>query len=44
MLHYAIVFLVIYFVFKNKVTKMCLSMNVESVDILKPVAAQHAAH
>ena len=40
----AIVFLVIYFVFKNKVTKMCLSMNVESVDILKPVAAQHAAH
>jgi biopolymer transport protein ExbB/TolQ len=40
----AIVFLVIYFIFKNKVTKMCLSMNVEAVDILKPVAAQHAAH
>jgi len=40
----AIVFLVIYFIFKNKVTKMCLSMNVEAVDILKPIAAQHAAH
>src|SRR5438045_3193506 len=40
----AIIFLVIYFVFKNKVTKMCLSMNVEAVDILKPIAAQHAAH
>jgi biopolymer transport protein ExbB len=40
----AIIFLVIYFIFKNKVTKMCLSMNVEAVDILKPIAAQHAAH
>jgi biopolymer transport protein ExbB len=40
----AIVFLVIYFIFKNKVTKLCLSMNVEAVDILKPIAAQHAAH
>jgi biopolymer transport protein ExbB len=40
----AIVFLVLYFVFKNKVTKMCLSMNVEAVDVLKPIAAQHAAH
>ena len=40
----AIVFLVLYFIFKNKVTKMCLSMNVEAVDILKPIAAQHAAH
>ena len=38
------IFLVIYFIFKNKVTKMCLSMNVEAVDILKPIAAQHAAH
>ena len=40
----AIVFLVLYFIFKNKVTKMCLSMNVEAVDVLKPIAAQHAAH
>jgi biopolymer transport protein ExbB len=40
----AIIFLVLYFIFKNKVTKMCLSMNVEAVDILKPIAAQHAAH
>src|SRR6185436_1768933 len=40
----AIVFLVLYFVFKNKVTRMCLSMNVEAVDVLKPIAAQHAAH
>ena len=40
----AIVFLVIYFLYKNKVTKMCLEMNVEAVDILKPIAAQHAAH
>jgi biopolymer transport protein ExbB len=40
----AIVFLVLYFIFKNKVTKMCLAMNVEAVDILKPVAAQHAQH
>ncbi len=40
----AIVFLVLYFIFKNKVTKMCLNMNVEAVDILKPVAVQHAQH
>jgi biopolymer transport protein ExbB len=40
----AIVFLLIYFVYKNKVTKLCLAMNVEAVDILKPIAAQHAAH
>jgi biopolymer transport protein ExbB/TolQ len=40
----AIVFLTLYFIFKNKVTKMCLSMNVEAVDTLKPIAAQHAAH
>jgi biopolymer transport protein ExbB len=40
----AIVFLVLYFIFKNKVTKLCLSMNVEAVDCLKPIAAQHAAH
>src|SRR5262245_14554244 len=39
----AIVFLVLYFIFKNKVTKLCLSMNVEAVDILKPIANQHAA-
>jgi biopolymer transport protein ExbB len=40
----AIVFLTLYFIFKNKVTKFCLSMNVEAVDVLKPIAAQHAAH
>jgi biopolymer transport protein ExbB len=40
----AIVFLVLYFIFKNKVTKLCLALNVEAVDVLKPVAAQHAAH
>ena len=39
----AIVFLVLYFIFKNKVTKLCLSMNVEAVDVLKPIASQHAA-
>jgi biopolymer transport protein ExbB/TolQ len=39
----AIVFLVLYFIFKNKVTKLCLSMNVEAVDVLKPLATQHAA-
>jgi biopolymer transport protein ExbB len=40
----AIVFLVLYFIFKNKVTRLCLSMNIESVDVLKPIAAQHGAH
>lgn len=40
----AIVFLVLYFIFKNKVTKLCLALNVEAVDVLKPVAAQHGGH
>ena len=34
----AIVFLTFYFVFKNKVTKMTLQMNLEAVDVLKPLA------
>ncbi len=33
-----IVFLTIYFVYKNKVTKMCLSMNLQAVDLLKHMA------
>jgi biopolymer transport protein ExbB len=33
-----IVFLTIYFVYKNKVTKMCLSMNLQAVDLLKHLA------
>jgi biopolymer transport protein ExbB len=33
-----IVFLTIYFIYKNKVTKMCLSMNLQAVDLLKHMA------
>jgi biopolymer transport protein ExbB len=33
-----IVFLTIFFFFKNKVTKMCLSMNLQAVDLLKHMA------
>jgi biopolymer transport protein ExbB/TolQ len=36
----AIVFLTIYFLFKNKVTKMTLSMNLQAVDMLKHLAGQ----
>lgn len=39
----AIVFLVAYFLFKNKVTKMCLSLNLQAVDIISPMAGGHAA-
>ena len=35
----AIVFLTIYFLFKNKVSKMCLSINLQSVDMLRHLAA-----
>jgi len=39
-----IVFLTIYFVYKNKVTKMCLSMNLQAVDLLKHLAMHKADH
>jgi biopolymer transport protein ExbB len=40
----AIVFLVAYFLFKNKVTKMALSLNLQAVDIISPMAGGgHAA-
>jgi len=38
----AIIFLTSYFVFKNKVTKMTLSMNLQAVDMLKHLAGQKA--
>jgi biopolymer transport protein ExbB len=38
----AIVFLTAYFVVKNKVTKMTLSINLQAVDILKHLAGQKA--
>jgi len=38
----AILFLTAYFVFKNKVTKMTLTMNLRGVDMLKHLAGQHA--
>lgn len=38
----AIIFLTMYFVFKNKVTKMTLSMNLRGVDMLKHLAGQTA--
>jgi len=39
----AIVFLTIYFVFKNKVSKMSLSINLQSVDMLRHLAAAEKA-
>jgi len=41
----AICFLTIYFVFKNKVSKMALSINLQSVDMLRhlAIAEKHAA-
>ena len=33
-----IVFLTVFFFFKNKVTKMTLSMNLQAVDLLKNMA------
>jgi biopolymer transport protein ExbB len=39
----AIVFLTIYFLFKNKVSKMCLSINLQSVDMLRHMAAGEKA-
>jgi biopolymer transport protein ExbB len=39
----AILFLTIYFLFKNKVSKMCLSINLQSVDMLRHLAASEKA-
>jgi biopolymer transport protein ExbB len=39
----AILFLTIYFLFKNKVSKMCLSINLQSVDMLRHLAANEKA-
>jgi len=39
----AILFLTIYFLFKNKVSKMCLSINLQSVDMLRHLAAHEKA-
>jgi biopolymer transport protein ExbB len=40
----AIVFLVAYFFFKNKVTKMTLSINLQAVDLLKHLAPAEKPH
>jgi len=39
----AIVFLTIYFFFKNKVSKMCLSINLQCVDMLRHLAINEKA-
>ena len=39
----AIVFLTVYFLFKNKVSKMCLSINLQAVDMLRHMAAKERA-
>ena len=39
----AILFLTIYFLFKNKVSKLCLSINLQSVDMLRHMAAGEKA-
>jgi biopolymer transport protein ExbB len=39
----AIVFLTIYFLFKNKVSKMTLSINLQAVDMLRHMAAKEKA-
>lgn len=38
----AIIFLTIYFLFKNKVSKMCLSINLQAVDMLRHLAGRKA--
>ncbi len=40
----AIVLLTFNFVFKNKVTRLTLSMNLQAVDMLKHLAGQHQIH
>jgi biopolymer transport protein ExbB len=39
----AILFLTVYFLFKNKVSKMCLSINLQAVDMLRHLAAGEKA-
>ena len=39
----AILFLTVYFLFKNKVSKMCLSINLQAVDMLRHLAASEKA-
>ena len=39
----AILFLTVYFLFKNKVSKMCLSINLQAVDMLRHMAASEKA-
>ena len=39
----AILFLTIYFLFKNKVSRLCLSINLQSVDMLRHLAAAEKA-
>jgi len=39
----AIVFLTIYFMFKNKVSKMCLSINLQAIDMLRHMAVAEKA-
>ena len=34
----AIVFLTLYFLFKSKVSKLCLSINLQAVDMLRHLA------
>jgi biopolymer transport protein ExbB len=36
----AIVFLTAYFLFKNKVSRMCLSINLQAVDLLRHLAVE----
>ena len=38
----AIIFLTIYFLFKNRVSKMCLSINLQAVDMLRHLAQEKA--
>jgi biopolymer transport protein ExbB len=39
-----ITFLTCYFLYKNKVTKMCLSINLQAVDLLKSMVAKEYGH
>lgn len=39
-----ILFLTCYFLYKNKVTKMCLSMNLQAVDLLKSMVVKEFGH
>jgi biopolymer transport protein ExbB len=39
-----IMFLTCYFLYKNKVTKMCLSINLQAIDLLKSMVAKEFGH